>query len=117
MLIQGTYCSADEVNRDEAYRTGYERVCRIPREIGTLGGDDILVIDLDFPQQDLKGQAIRVANHVARSGVPVGVHTYHPDDPRVVALAANPRVTVTKTHRELRERLGALRDTYRLVEA
>jgi hypothetical protein len=75
-MINGTYVSGDACERALAFRLGYRSVCHHPREIGVLGPDEVLVIDLDHVLFDDRDLAIVRANEAANRGVPVGIHTY-----------------------------------------
>jgi hypothetical protein len=100
-MINGTYVSSDAVERAEAFRLGYAKVCQHPKEIGVLEPDELLTIDFDHVLFDDKDLAVRKANEAANRGVPVGIHTYYPTDPRLERFLALPNVRVAKTHRHL----------------
>jgi hypothetical protein len=109
LIIQRTYVSGDELERAEALTMGYDAVCQHPKEVGRLGSDDSLVIDFDHVLFDEKAKAASLAFENARTGVPVGVHTYHPEHPLLKALHSEPNVVIAKTHRLVRMKLLRLR--------
>jgi hypothetical protein len=100
-VLKGTYVSGDACERAEAFRLGYRSVCHHPKEIGVVGPDEPLVIDFDHVLFDDKDLAVRKANEAANRGVTVGIHTYYPNDPRLLRHLALPNVVVAKTHRHL----------------
>ena len=105
-MRKGIYCSGDAMNRADAYRRGYKSVCHHPLEIGKLQPGDVLVVDYDHVLFDDKFAARQKMLTAIRQGHAVGIHTFHPDDPKLAGLAENPGVTIAKTHRRL---LAALR--------
>jgi len=112
-VIKGTYASSDACERADAFRFGYLSVCHHPKEIGVLGLEELLVIDFDHVLFGDKDLAVLKANEAASRGVPVGIHTYSPEDPRLTRLLALPNVFVAKTHRRvlvLMRRWAQIRD-------
>ena len=112
MMKKGTYLSADELERADARRRfGYATVAEDPREIDKIvrGHVSAVVIDLDHVLLANIDAALKVASKAVRAGVPVGLHTFYPDDPRLAALASDPLVVVAKTHRQVRKALRRLR--------
>ena len=55
------------------------------------GPDELLVIDFDHVLFHDKDMAVVKANEAANRGVPVGVHTYYPDDPRLTRFLGAPQ--------------------------
>ena len=101
-FIKGTYVSGDEFRRLDARAMGYEVVCQHPNEVGVLGRDDELIIDLDYVLFGDFDTVLRVATEAARNGVTGGVHAYNLEHPALAPLALLPGITVAKTHRALR---------------
>jgi len=104
-VLRGTYVSGDACERALAYRLGYRSVCHHPKEIGVLEPDEPLVIDLDHVLFDDRDLAVHKANEAANRGVPVGIHTYYPNDPRLTGFLALASVVVAKTHRRVLARM------------
>ncbi len=79
--MKGTYVSGDEVERAGTRKFGNTTVCQHPGEIGTLERDEVLVIDFGHVLFQDWDPAVTKASQTARGGMPVGVQTYHPEDP------------------------------------
>ena len=106
-FLNALYLSMCEVERADANKMGYERVCQHPVEVGILGPDDLLVIDFNFISFGDTAAAVRLARAAVRNGVPVGIHTYHAS-PALRELLAEPLVVVAETHRKVRAKLRRL---------
>ena len=103
----GTYVSADEVERADARVLGYGTVCGHPNEVGALGPDDLLVIDFNSVQLGDTHRAVQEAMASAQRGVRVGVHAYH-FPPPLAELLAEPLVVAANTHARLVSKLRRL---------
>lgn len=105
---KSAYVSADEIEAVEAFRMGYDIVCRHPNQVGALASGDELVIDGNIVVFADLDAAARVAAEAIQNGVAVGVHTYGLENPALAPLVALPGVVAAKTHREVRAALRRL---------
>lgn len=101
LLPWAVFVSAHEVERADAFKRGYLKVCQHPNEVGALDGVKLLVIDSNQILFDDHALAIGIANEAARRCIIVGVHTYDPESLKLYRLAKLPNVLVAKTHRRL----------------
>ena len=101
------YLSMCEVERADANKMGYERVCQHPVEVGILGPDDLLVIDFNFISFGDTAAAVRLVRAAVRNGVPVGIHTFA-IPPALRELLNEPLVVLAKTHRRVRAKIRRL---------
>lgn len=108
-FVKGIYVSADDLERAAAREMGYETVCLHPNEACILAAERELVIDFDHVLFGDFDAAVRVAVDAARCGMAVGIHTYNPGHLPLATLTALPRVTVARTHRELRAAMRSLK--------
>jgi hypothetical protein len=100
-MLRATYLSNNELERAEAFGLGYHEVYQHPREVLELVAGQRLVIDLNHVLFDDKDEAVKLARRAAGRGVWVGIHTYNPDDPVLVAVRGKRRIVIRTTHRRV----------------
>lgn len=101
-LIKVTYVCADELCRTNAFQAGVETVVQHPCEVGVLGQDDRLVVAFDHILWDDKQAALQLIRQMVQSGVPVGIHTFYPENPMLDLFRANDLVSIGKSFNEVR---------------